>query len=138
MVAIAREVRVRFGREVGPPGELQSRSLDVEAAILRADPQDRGRKTHPAGVESKRLFDGVDALREREKKGDVALAEEDRFRVAGPRSGGQERFSACPDSGRSGIRGATSESRPIGPTSFNAARQIASGRVGAVTVIRLT
>ena len=115
----------------------------MKTAVGGADPEDGGRKRFTPRVQSERLFDRFDALRKREKVGDAAPPEENRFPFAGGTAGGQEIFSAGPEllpgsSPSSRTRGAPSESRPIGPTNFNAARQIARGRVGAVTVIRLT
>jgi hypothetical protein len=141
--AVAGEVRVRLGREVGAAGQLETRSLDVETAARGGDPQDGGREGFTPRVQPEGLLDRVDALRKREEVGDVAPSEENRFPFEGWRAGGQEIFSAGPEllpgsSSNSRARGAPSESRPIGPTNFSAARQIARGRVGAVTVIRLT
>jgi hypothetical protein len=115
----------------------------VETAVGRANSQNRGREGFTPGVQAEGLLDRVDALRKREELGDVAPSEENRFPFAGRRAGGQESFSDGPEllpgsSPISRTRGAPSESRPIGPTNFSAARQIARGRVGAVTVIRLT
>lgn len=115
----------------------------METAIRRADSQDRGREGFAPRVEAEGFLDRVDALRKRKEIGDVAPSEENRFPLGGRRAGGQEIFSTGPEllpgsSPISRTRGAPSESRPIGPMNFSAARQIARGRVGAVTVIRLT
>ena len=108
----------------------------MEAAAFRGNSEDRGRQGLAPRMETERLFDRDDALRQRQELGDVAPGEEQGF------PGNQPGFLEVPEDG--GSSGALcdlprpSPSPPIGPTSFNAARQIASGRVGAVTVIRLT
>jgi hypothetical protein len=115
----------------------------VETAFRRANSQDGGRESFALRVQAEGFLDRVDALRKRKEVGDIALSEENRLPLGGRRAGGQEIFSAGPElrpesSPISPTRGAPPESRPIGPMSFSAARQIARGRVGAVTVIRLT
>jgi hypothetical protein len=115
----------------------------VETAVRRANSEDGGREGFTPRVQPEGLLDRVDALPKRKEVGDVAPSEENRFPLAAGSAGGQEIFPAGPEllpgsSPISRTRGASSESRPIGPTNFSAARQIARGRVGAVTVIRLT
>ena len=107
----------------------------MEAAAGRGNSEDRGRQGLAPRVEAERLFDRGDALRERQELGDVAPGQENCF------AGNQPGFPEGSEDGESPgtLRGSRRPSAPpIGPTSFSAARQIASGRVGAVTVIRLT
>src|SRR3990167_688809 len=71
---VRREIQVRLRGEVRP-GERESGSLDVEAALARVDPENARRRGLPLGVEPEGALDRDDALLEGEERRDVAATE---------------------------------------------------------------